>query len=48
MSTVPSVPRRLPLARVADEFVLTTVLLFLAVTVVRWLRDPDSPSTSPT
>ncbi|MCX4404381.1 aquaporin [Streptomyces sp. NBC_01764] len=43
VSTVPSVPRRLPLACVADEFVLTTVLLFLAVTVVRWLRDPDSP-----
>ncbi|GIF66863.1 hypothetical protein Ais01nite_48980 [Asanoa ishikariensis] len=34
---------RLPLARAADEFVLTTVLLFLAVTVVRWLRGPDSP-----
>ena len=30
-------------ARAADEFVLTTVLLFLAVTVVRWLRDPGSP-----
>lgn len=25
-----------------DEFVLTAVLLFLAVTVVRWLRDPAS------
>ncbi|MEU6705521.1 MIP/aquaporin family protein [Streptomyces wuyuanensis] len=30
------------MARTTDEFVLTTVLLFLAVTVVRWLRDPDS------
>jgi CP family cyanate transporter-like MFS transporter len=28
--------------KVIDEFVLTTVLLFLAVTVVRWLRDPHS------
>lgn len=42
MTTVSSLARRLPLARAADEFVLTTVLLFLAVTVVRWLRDPDS------
>ena len=31
------------LARAADELALTTVLLFLAVTVVRWLRAPDSP-----
>ena len=29
-------------ARAADEFALTTVLLFGVVTVVRWLRDPDS------
>jgi glycerol uptake facilitator protein/aquaporin Z len=43
VSTESSLPRRLPLARAADEFVLTTVLLFLAVTVVRWLRDPGSP-----
>ncbi|MET8330653.1 MIP/aquaporin family protein [Streptomyces sp. NPDC005181] len=42
MSTVPSLPHRLSLARAADEFVLATVLLFLAVTAVRWLRDPDS------
>lgn len=28
---------------VVDEFVLTTVLLFLVVTIVRWLRGPDSP-----
>jgi glycerol uptake facilitator-like aquaporin len=41
-STASSPPRRLPLARAADEFVLTTVLLFLAVTGVRWLRDPSS------
>jgi glycerol uptake facilitator-like aquaporin len=26
----------------ADEFALTTVLLFLVVTVVRWVRDPAS------
>jgi glycerol uptake facilitator protein/aquaporin Z len=30
------------LARAVDEFVLSTVLLFLAVTVIRWLRDPGS------
>jgi glycerol uptake facilitator-like aquaporin len=34
---------RIPLARAADEFALTTVLLFIAVTLVRWLRDPASP-----
>jgi glycerol uptake facilitator-like aquaporin len=34
--------RPLPLARAADEFVLTAALLFLVVTVVRWLRDPAS------
>lgn len=39
----PPPPRRPPLARAVDEFVLTTVLLFLAVTVVRWLREPGSP-----
>jgi glycerol uptake facilitator-like aquaporin len=33
----------LPPARVADEFALTTVLLFVGVTVVRWVRDPSSP-----
>jgi glycerol uptake facilitator-like aquaporin len=43
VSTVSSLPSRLPLARAADEFALTTVLLFIAVTVVRWLRDPGSP-----
>ncbi|MEV5779151.1 aquaporin, partial [Streptomyces antimycoticus] len=42
MSAVPDLPRRLPLARAVDEFVLTTVLLFVTVTVVRWLRDPGS------
>jgi glycerol uptake facilitator-like aquaporin len=42
VSTASSLPRRLPLARAVDEFALTTVLLFLAVTVVRWLRDPGS------
>jgi MIP family channel proteins len=30
------------LARAADEFALTTVVLFLAVTIVRWLRDSGS------
>jgi MIP family channel proteins len=35
-------PQDAVLARAADEFALTTVLLFLAVTVVRWLRDPGS------
>ncbi|BBJ47335.1 aquaporin [Streptomyces antimycoticus] len=43
MSAVPSLPRRLPLAHAVDEFVLTTVLLFVTVTVVRWLRDPGAP-----
>ncbi|MEU1529547.1 MIP/aquaporin family protein [Streptomyces fagopyri] len=42
MSTVPPPARRLPPARAVDEFVLATVLLFLAVTAVRWLRDPGS------
>ncbi|WP_373292612.1 MIP/aquaporin family protein [Streptomyces camponoticapitis] len=42
MSDLPALPRRLPLARVLDEYLLTTVLLFLTVTVVRWLRDPGS------
>lgn len=42
MSTVSSLPHRLSPARAADEFVLATVLLFLAVTAVRWLRDPGS------
>jgi glycerol uptake facilitator protein/aquaporin Z len=36
--------RRLDLLwRAADEFTLTTVLLFVAVTVIRWLRNPGSP-----
>ena len=30
------------LARAGDEFALTTVVLFIAVTVVRWLRDSGS------
>ncbi|MFD3455094.1 MIP/aquaporin family protein [Streptomyces sp. NPDC058691] len=45
VTTASAPPLRPPpaLARaVADEFALTTVLLFLAVTVVRWLRDPGS------
>ncbi|WP_392870163.1 MIP/aquaporin family protein [Streptomyces sp. LN499] len=42
MSTVSSLSRRLRLSRAADEFALTAVMLFLAVTVVRWLRGPAS------
>ncbi|QIY65903.1 MIP/aquaporin family protein [Streptomyces sp. RPA4-2] len=42
MSTVPSRARRVSPARAVDEFVLATALLFLAVTAVRWLRDPGS------
>ncbi|MGW3633004.1 MIP/aquaporin family protein [Streptomyces sp. NPDC005122] len=42
MSTVPSRSRRVSSARAVDEFVLATALLFLAVTAVRWLRDPGS------
>jgi glycerol uptake facilitator-like aquaporin len=41
-ATGPGCPRYAVLARAADEFALTTVLLFLAVTIVRWLRDPGS------
>jgi glycerol uptake facilitator protein/aquaporin Z len=33
----------IPLARAANEFALTTILLFIAVTLIRWLRDPVSP-----
>lgn len=40
--TLLALGRRPALARAADEFLLTTILLFLAVTVVRWMRDPDS------
>lgn len=32
-----------PVARCLEEFALTTILLFVVVTVVRWLRDPVSP-----
>jgi glycerol uptake facilitator-like aquaporin len=45
-ASVSAAPRgsRAPLrwARAADEFTLTTVMLFGVVTVVRWLRDPES------
>ena len=41
LSTAPY--SRIPLARAADEFALTTVLLFIAGTIVRWLPDPVSP-----
>ncbi|MFJ4467030.1 MIP/aquaporin family protein [Streptomyces sp. NPDC089424] len=33
----------LPLPRAVDELILTTILLFAVVTMVRWLRDPHSP-----
>jgi hypothetical protein len=39
---------RISLVRAAYEFVLTTVLLFIVVTLVQWLRDPASPFASPT
>lgn len=42
MRTDAGVPPRLSLARAGEEFVLTTVLLFLAVSVVLLLRDPGS------
>lgn len=42
MTTVSTPPQRSLLVHAADEFVLTTVVLFLAVTIVRWLRDPGS------
>ncbi|HEY3611981.1 MAG TPA: aquaporin [Pseudonocardiaceae bacterium] len=42
MSESSRYPAPLPLARAADEFVLTTILMFSVVTVVRWLRDPAS------
>jgi glycerol uptake facilitator-like aquaporin len=42
MSTSARHPQPLPLRRAIDEFVLTTALMFLVVTVVRWLRDPAS------
>ena len=42
MSTAPSLPRQHLLVGAAHEFALTTVLLFLAVTIVRWARDPGS------
>ncbi|HEV7708672.1 MAG TPA: aquaporin [Asanoa sp.] len=38
-----SIRRRDLLWRAVDEFALTTVLLFVAVTVIRWLRNPGSP-----
>ncbi|BBJ47329.1 hypothetical protein SSPO_100470 [Streptomyces antimycoticus] len=42
VNTVSSLRRRRLLAGVLDEFLLVTVTLFVAVTVVRWLRDPGS------
>ncbi|MET8561081.1 hypothetical protein ABZV75_11015 [Streptomyces flaveolus] len=36
-------PAAVPAGRVACESVLTTVLLFLVVTMVRWARAPASP-----
>jgi glycerol uptake facilitator-like aquaporin len=42
MSTQPPQAHRRALHPAVYEFALTTVLLFLAVTVVRFVRDPDS------
>ncbi|MCH6169680.1 MIP/aquaporin family protein [Pseudonocardia alaniniphila] len=39
----PPCPPPLPLSRSLDELGLTAVLLFLVVSVVRWLRAPSSP-----
>jgi glycerol uptake facilitator-like aquaporin len=39
----PSQLQPLPLSRAVDEFCLTAVILFLIVTIVRWLRYPTSP-----
>ncbi|MGW1540015.1 MIP/aquaporin family protein [Streptomyces sp. NPDC002309] len=33
----------LPIPRALDELILTMILLFMVVTMVRWLRDPASP-----
>jgi glycerol uptake facilitator-like aquaporin len=41
-STASRCPSDRVLAHAADELALTTIVLFLAVTVVRWLRDPGS------
>jgi glycerol uptake facilitator protein/aquaporin Z len=41
--SAPYRPDTLPLTRAADEFALTTVLLFVGVTVARWVQDPASP-----
>lgn len=42
MSTALPLRKRPTLAPAAEEFVLATVMLFLAVTIVRWLREPGS------
>src|SRR4051812_12422077 len=39
----PPCPPPLPLSRSLDELGLTAVLLFLVVSVTRWLRAPSSP-----
>ena len=45
--TAAALLRRLDLGRAVDEFALSTVLLFIAVTVIRWLRHPESPLLIP-
>jgi glycerol uptake facilitator protein/aquaporin Z len=42
VSTTSALARKLLLARSTAESALTTVVLFVAVTIVRWLRDPGS------
>ncbi|MFF0050811.1 MIP/aquaporin family protein [Streptomyces sp. NPDC005498] len=43
MSTYARRPPPVPLVQAWFECALTTVLLFLVVTLVRWVRSPDSP-----
>ncbi|MEV4539883.1 aquaporin [Asanoa sp. NPDC049518] len=43
VSTASTRPRRPQRAGTVAEFALSTILLFIAVTVTRWLRDPGSP-----
>jgi glycerol uptake facilitator-like aquaporin len=43
VSTDPAAPRSSALHLALVELLLTAIMLFLAVTVVRWLRDPVSP-----
>lgn len=42
-ATAPERPAAVPLVQAWYEFLLTAVLLFLVVTLVRWIRTPSSP-----